>query len=137
MLQRWHLQPHVLEWWDDYDHDTAIREYTSEFGSSVIERFIVDYEGRPFGFLQTYDAFRAGDGWWPDEPVGTWGIDCFIGEAALLGKGLGSAMVRQMAQSLLARPGVTRLIIDPAPKNLRASMRLREPEEIERPTMSL
>lgn len=115
-LERWHRMPHVDEWWDDDPVGEIIEGYTDKLEGGDATVYIVVHEDRDIAMLQTYDAFAADEGWWPDEPEGTFGIDCFIGEDELLGQGLGSAMVRQMAEELMARPEVTRLIIDPDPK---------------------
>lgn len=122
-LRTWHKAPHVAMWWDDEPIEETLADYSNyvegrrEEGLTI---FIVVHEGQDIGMLQVYDAFAADDGWWPDEPEGTFGMDCFIGEPHLLEIGLGSTMVRQMGGELLAREGVTRLIIDPDPKNTRA-----------------
>ena len=48
------------------------------------------------------------------------GIDQSIGEPELLGKGLGTLLVRALGDMLLGDPAVTMLQTDPDPRNLRA-----------------
>lgn len=120
LLEKWHRLPHVKEWWGDESLEDIITEYTDKLDDSLVDVYIVEHQSRDIAMLQTYDAFGADEGWWPDEPEGTFGLDCFIGEPDLLEKGLGSALVREMAETLLKRSDVTRLIIDPDPKNARA-----------------
>ena len=50
---------------------------------------------------------------------GTRGIDQFIGEADMLGRGHGSAFIRAFIDRLLAN-GAPRIVIDPDPANARA-----------------
>ena len=81
-------------------------------------QFIVAADGREFAYLQCYNlsAWNTGLGQQPD---GTRGLDQFIGEAAMLGHGHGSAFVRAFADRLLA-DGTPRVVTDPDPANVRA-----------------
>jgi aminoglycoside 6'-N-acetyltransferase len=51
-----------------------------------------------------------------DQPPGTRGIDQFIGEPELIGRGIGSRFVRAFARELLGR-GTPRVVTDPHPAN--------------------
>ena len=53
------------------------------------------------------------------QPPGTRGIDQFIGEVDLMGRGHGSAFMRAFIEGLL-KSGVPRVVIDPSPTNPRA-----------------
>lgn len=78
-------------------------------------------DGAPIGFIQSYVAMNAGDGWWPDErDPGVRGIDQFLADADRRGRGLGTAMVRAFVAHLFADPAVTRIQTDPSPLNARA-----------------
>jgi len=77
--------------------------------------------GVPIGYIQSYVAAEAGDGWWPDEhDPGVRGIDQFLADGDRLDQGLGSQMVRQFAQFLFKDPTVTKIQTDPKPGNQRA-----------------
>ena len=80
----------------------------------------MNFEKKPIGFIQTYQACKVGDGWWKGESEGTWGIDQFIGEKDFLGKGLGSKFISQFTNDLLTKDKVDRIITDPSPNNHRA-----------------
>ena len=69
----------------------------------------------PFAYLQCYRIGEWHDGFGP-QPAGTRGLDQFIGEADMLGRGHGSAFVRAFIEKLFAR-GVPRIVIDPRPDN--------------------
>jgi aminoglycoside 6'-N-acetyltransferase len=54
-----------------------------------------------------------------DQPLGTRGIDQFIGEPELLEQGRGTAFIRLFVESLF-KAGAPRIVTDPNPRNSRA-----------------
>ena len=117
MLGIWLERPHVAEWWDDTDDKLAeIREAMVEPST---EPFIIEIDGRPIGYIQCYDPHREEDHPYRDQPVGSLGIDQFIGEPELVGIGHGSRFIAAFAETLFRR-GAPRVIIDPDPRNGRA-----------------
>jgi aminoglycoside 6'-N-acetyltransferase len=117
MLRGWLEQPHVAEWWGDVDEELA--QIADAIDSISTEPLIVELDGRPIAYLQSYDPHLEDDHPYQDQPFGTLGIDLSIGDAELVGKGHGSAILRQFAEALFAE-GTPRLIIDPDPSNGRA-----------------
>ncbi|WP_025033048.1 GNAT family N-acetyltransferase [Bradyrhizobium sp. DOA9] len=115
LIRRWLDAPHVAEWW----HDPETLEFVGgDLDHPDLAQFIVDHNDRPLAYLQCY---RLGD-WhvsFGPQPVGTRGLDQFIGEADMLGCGHGSAFIRAFIDELFAR-GVPRIVIDPSPANARA-----------------
>ncbi|MBR0737202.1 GNAT family N-acetyltransferase [Bradyrhizobium liaoningense] len=115
MIRRWLDAPHVAEWW----HDPETLEFVGgDLDHPDLAQFIVSLDGRSFAYLQCY---QIGD-WhvsFGPQPVGTRGLDQFIGEADMLGCGHGSAFIRAFIDRLFAR-GVPRIVIDPSPANPRA-----------------
>ena len=115
LVQRWLTEPHVAEWW----HDPETLEFVGgDLDHPDLAQFIVSLKGRPFAYLQCY---RIGD-WhasFGPQPEGTRGLDQFIGEADMLGRGHGSAFVRAFIDQLFLG-GVPRIVIDPRPDNPRA-----------------
>jgi len=83
-----------------------------------MDQFIVEIDGQPFGYLQCYDLTTWNSGFGP-QPLGTRGIDQFIGEPDLVDRGHGSAFIRTFADGLLAA-GTPRMVTDPDPANARA-----------------
>ncbi|MEW9806183.1 GNAT family N-acetyltransferase [Mesorhizobium sp. ZMM04-5] len=117
LLAAWLAEPHLAEWWDDPETEiAAIRE---AMDSIETEPLIVELDGRPIAYLQSYDPHLEDDHPYQDQPFGTLGIDISIGPPDLVGKGHGSAIVRQYVE-LLLEEGAPRVIIDPHPENLRA-----------------
>ena len=115
LIRRWLAAPHVAEWW----HDPETLEFVGgDLDHPDLAQFIVSHNDRPLAYLQCY---QIGD-WhlsFGPQPVGTRGLDQFIGEADMLGCGHGSAFIRAFIDQLFAR-GVPRIVIDPNPGNPRA-----------------
>ena len=114
-----------MKWWGDKSVQDLNREFEKEMAAPHVERYVVSHEGRAFAFVQVCDAHADDDGWWPDATLGTWAIDYLIGEPDLIGKGLGTALIRQFSEELLARPGAHTVTADPEPDNV-ASIRAAE-----------
>ena len=113
---RWVMLAHGIH---DIDPDTEIAEIRSNLDSEAVEPLLVELDGRPIAYLQSYDPHLEDDHPYQDQPFGTLGIDLTIGPAELLGAGHGSAIVRQFSDELFAE-GAPRVIIDPDPRNARA-----------------
>ncbi|KQZ82989.1 aminoglycoside adenylyltransferase [Mesorhizobium sp. Root157] len=117
MIARWLAQPHMAGWWGDPETEIAsIREHID---SDSVEPLIVELDGRPIAYLQSYDPHLEDDHPYADQPFGTLGIDLSIGVPELVGIGHGSAIVRQFVADLFEE-GAPRVIIDPHPDNSRA-----------------
>jgi len=116
LIARWLATPHVAQWWPDVDRQlTNIRGHLDE---PDIELFLVHADARPIGYLQCYGV-PAGGQPFPDQPPGSRGIDQFIGEADMIGRGHGSAFVRNFVDRLF-EAAVPRVMTDPDPANARA-----------------
>lgn len=99
MLGEWLARPHVQKWWL---HDPAPEAVEADFGGRAdgtepTEYFIVSLDEQEMGFVQRY---RIGD--YPewiralqviDCPPDAVGIDYFISEPGLVGRGIGTAMI--------------------------------------------
>lgn len=88
---------------------------------TAIEQYVFLENARPVGFLQAYPLDAASAAIYGiAEFNGTWGIDQFIGEANLIGKGFGTRAIKAFTRALFARGGVLRILTDPEPENARA-----------------
>jgi len=117
MVQRWLAKPHVAEWWGDPHVQCELLRADLEY--PAMEHFVISLDDRPFAFIQCYDPTA-----WPDHgfgqlPAGTRGIDQFIGDPDMIGRGYGSAFVRNFVDDLL-RTGSKLVLTDPSPANTRA-----------------
>jgi aminoglycoside 6'-N-acetyltransferase len=118
MLKAWLAEPHVQEWWDD-GPEASLAEIREAMESVETEPLIVEIDGRPIAYIQSYDPHLEDGHPYQDQPFGTLGMDISIGLPDLVGKGHGSAIVRQFSD-MLFEEGCPRVIIDPHPDNLRA-----------------
>lgn len=109
----WLNTSHVQEWWNSEDEKIHEKLDNPEYK----HLFIVTWHDEPFAFIQVYDANFGGPS---EHSTGVLGLDMFIGKESYLNKGFGTRMVSKLGSSLLARPEVPYLIIDPQVKNKRA-----------------
>ena len=87
--------------------------------SVSVEPLIVELDGRPIGYLQSYDPHLEDDHPYQDQPFGTLGVDLSIGVPDLVGIGHGPAILGQFVEELFEE-GALRVIVDPDPRNKRA-----------------
>lgn len=116
LIRRWLALPHVLEWWGDPEQQYGL--VSGDLDEPAMDQYIVSAAGGPFGYLQCYDLTAWNSGFGP-QPPGTRGIDQFIGEPDMIGRGHGSALIRAFVDDRL-RNGAPRVVTDPDPANLRA-----------------
>jgi aminoglycoside 6'-N-acetyltransferase len=83
-----------------------------------MDQFIVALSGHPFGYIQCYPLSTWNQSFGA-QPSATRGIDQFIGEPDMIGRGHGAGFIRQFAEGLLAS-GIPPIVTDPDPDNRRA-----------------
>ena len=116
LIRRWLETPHVSQWWHDPAEQFEL--VSGDLDHPDMAQYIVTSGDRPFAYLQCYNLSDWNTGF-GSHPLGTRGLDQFIGEADMLGRGHGSAFIRAFTQHLLAK-GTPRVVIDPDPGNARA-----------------
>lgn len=117
-IAAWLRAAHVAKWWGS-DVEMRTARIAAHIGSRAVKPYIISINGRPAGYLQSYDPHAEADHPYQDQPIGTLGIDQFIGEADLTGVGHGPALIATFALQRFAE-GTPRIITDPDPANLRA-----------------
>jgi aminoglycoside 6'-N-acetyltransferase len=115
-IERWLESPHVRDWWGDPTEQYLL--VSGDLAEPAMDQFIVSVDGSDFAYIQCYDltAWNSGFG---QQPKGTRGIDQFIGEPDMVGRGHGSAFIRAFVDDRLAQ-GAPRIVTDPDPENPRA-----------------
>ncbi len=114
MLLKWQGRAHVREWWDSAEPDDA-----EDFADARVARWLVGVGGRPFAYMQDYTVHGWEEHHFFDLPQGSRGIDQFIGELDMIGKGHGPAFISQRVRSLFEE-GAPAVATDPHPDNTRA-----------------
>ena len=117
MVRRWLETPHVAQWWHDPDEQFAL--VSEDLDHPAMDQFVVTADDRPFAYLQCYDPTAWSDNGLGTHPLGTRGIDQFIGEPDMVDRGHGSALIRSFVDGLL-KTGTPRVVTDPNPENIRA-----------------
>ncbi len=126
LLHEWLQRPHVHEWWSDH---STLAEVVEHYGPSIdgdepTDHYVVLLDGRAIGFIETYLIADYRE--WETTvgaDAGAVGVDLFIAEPELTGKGLGTRLLRQFVDEIaFARPGATHCLADPDTANV-ASLR--------------
>jgi RimJ/RimL family protein N-acetyltransferase len=121
LLFKWLKEPHVAEFWQETEDIGEFREkFLNKLPERGVSAFVILVDSKPIGYIQYYEACKVGGGWWPDAIAGTFGIDQFIGDRSMIGKGLGTRVIRQFVEKLFTESNVIEIITDPEPNNKRA-----------------
>ena len=116
MIRRWLETPEVVRWWGRPDEQYEL--VSGDLDHPDMDQFIVSIDDHPFGYVQCYALSTWNQGFGA-QPSGTRGIDQFIGDSDLIGRGHGTKFIRQFVDRLLAS-GIPRVVTDPDPGNHRA-----------------
>jgi RimJ/RimL family protein N-acetyltransferase len=126
LVHEWHQRPHVVRWWTVRKtlEETEAHYLPTIEGADPTQHYLALLDGEPLGMVQTY---LVSD--YPDyaalieEGEGTAGLDLFIGDEAMIGRGLGTEMIRGFVDEVVfARPETTACTADPDLRNT-ASLR--------------
>jgi aminoglycoside 6'-N-acetyltransferase len=112
-LTCWDRQPHVVV------AGGGTVDWPRELGRGADwqEILIGEVDGRPVGVIQIIDPAREESHYWGAVARDLRAIDIWIGEAADLGKGYGTAMMRLALERCFAVPEVTAVVVDPLANN--------------------
>jgi aminoglycoside 6'-N-acetyltransferase len=116
LIRRWLQTPEVVRWWGQPDEQYAL--VSGDLDHPDMDQFIVALGGHPFGYIQCYALSTWNQGF-GSQPPATRGIDQFIGEPEMIGRGHGSGFIRRFVDRLLTS-GIPRVVTDPDPDNGRA-----------------
>jgi aminoglycoside 6'-N-acetyltransferase len=130
LFVRWRNEPHVAEWWttDDDPTPTTLERVMADYGPRIEREFgttscLIELDGGPIGYAQFY---RWGSHAEEVREMGlvlaedACGIDIFIGEFELAGRGIGSRAVSLLTRFLFEELGATQVAIVTALDNHRA-----------------
>lgn len=122
LLGEWLGRPHVRTWWK---HDPEAVE--ADFGEGVdridpVEYFIVSLDGQQMGFIQRY-VMGDNPHWLKaldviDCPAAALGMDYFIADPNLTGRGIGTAMIGAfLTDTWRHYPNAPMIVVDVDPDN--------------------
>jgi aminoglycoside 6'-N-acetyltransferase len=118
LLKRWDENPHVAaagggdDW---YDWDAEVPR-DAAWG----ELLIAELDGRPIGVMEICNPAEEPSHYWGEVEADLRAIDIWIGDAADLGRGYGTQMMRIALDRCFADARVKAVIIDPLESNVRA-----------------
>jgi RimJ/RimL family protein N-acetyltransferase len=121
LMHEWLQRPHVRRWWDEHStYEDVVEHYLPAIeGRRPVDLYLILLDERPVGFVQRYLAVDH-----PDFAAlvgvgaGVAGVDLFLAEEELTGKGLGTEVLRRFARDVVfAKPDVTACIADPDTRN--------------------
>lgn len=123
-MVKWLNDPLVLEFYEETL--LSMEKVIEKFGPRVegldyVTPCIVEFNHEPIGYIQYYlqkekDVKKYG--LTSDQPI--YGIDQFIGETHLWGKGIGTSMISMMLEYLTKNENVTKVVLDVKSHNIRA-----------------
>jgi aminoglycoside 6'-N-acetyltransferase len=103
LMRDWLGREHVRRWWRD-DVEESIARYEQEIAGrgDPTENFLIVLDGRPVGFIQTYlvSDYREWDAI-VEVGEGVAGVDLFVGEEDLTGRGLGPKILERFVREVV------------------------------------
>lgn len=115
LLRAWRARAHVAEWWGPPE----VEDPAEAIADPRIAAWIIEHRGRAFAYAQDYSPHD----WTPHPfahlPPGSRGIDQYIGEPDMLGRGHGSAYIAMHCDRLFDA-GAPAIGTDPHPDNGRS-----------------
>ena len=125
LMRRWLERPHMREWWGEPETELGYVRDMIE-GRDTTRPFIFSLAGEPVGYIQYWFIGHHQNATWIEDhpwlaelPSDAVGVDLSIGDPGTLSRGIGSAVLREFAERLVAQ-GYRTIIIDPDPENGRA-----------------
>ena len=116
LIRRWLETPEVVHWWGEPDAQYEL--VSGDLDHPDMDQFLVTLDDRAFGYIQTYAVSTWNQGFGA-HPKKTHGIDQFIGEPHMIGRGHGSRFIKGFVDCLLGE-GIPRVVTDPDLTNARA-----------------
>ena len=126
LLYEWLQREHIQRWWTDREtYDEVVQHYLPAIeGSEPTDLYLILSDGLPVGFVQTY---RVSD--YPEYrdlvavEEGVAGVDLFVAEPELTGRGFGSEALRRFVSDIVfSDPEIHACVADPDAENI-ASLR--------------
>ncbi|MBV6645510.1 MAG: GNAT family N-acetyltransferase [Cyclobacteriaceae bacterium] len=114
LVKFWDTQQHVIDADpdDDWNWEVELARIPT-----WREQLIAELDDRAIGFIQIIDPAEEESHYWGEVPKNLKAIDIWIGEKQDLGKGYGTAMMKQAIERCFEENKVTSILIDPLASN--------------------
>ncbi|KGP71168.1 GNAT family N-acetyltransferase [Pontibacillus yanchengensis] len=126
LMTKWLQDEEVLQYYgnpdDPYSYERILEKYSPRLnGEEDVPPFIVERDTDPIGFMQSYPVKKEdAKAWGLPENKTYIGIDQFIGEPRLWGKGIGTQMVKRFVVDVMIHKNPDGIVLDPEVHNMRA-----------------
>lgn len=124
LMVKWLNNQKVLEFYEEPPSslERVINKYGPRIkGEHYVTPCIVKYKNQPIGYMQYYKIQETDlKKYELPNNQDIYGIDQFIGEPQLWGRGIGSIMIRKMVDYLLDDKGAAMIVLDVKKTNKRA-----------------
>ncbi|QKW11311.1 acetyltransferase [Streptomyces sp. NA04227] len=115
LVHGWMQEPHIDAFWHQaWPRERWVEEISGHLAGEAILPVVIRHEGSDLAYIEVYRVQRDRlAGHYPHLPHDL-GVHIAIGEAGRTGKGLGRALLRALAEGLLAAdPHCTRVVAEP------------------------
>ena len=126
LLAGWFRDPRLLEWYhgrtDPFDLAKVKARYGPRArGEDATRSHVVERAGVPVGYVQCYPLEGSAETRsLVEDPRDGWGIDYFLGDPGLWGRGIGARMIAAFVRHLFEDRGAARVVSDPRVENVRS-----------------
>jgi RimJ/RimL family protein N-acetyltransferase len=128
LMVGWHNRPHVREWWNCDEPAMTFERARAEYfdltlPNSSTAACIVECFTKPIGYCQFYpwhDELESAREIGFEPQPGWWGIDIFIGDPEMTGKGIGTRTVNILCSYLEHTKGATAVALTTSIENRQA-----------------
>jgi aminoglycoside 6'-N-acetyltransferase len=110
LLHEWQQREHVARWWRERrSYEQTVEHYLPRLrGEDPCDTYVIVVGGRDVGMIQTYLVSDSPE--WEEiveQGEGVAGVDVFLGDPELVGRGIGPAVLSAFARDVVfARPEV-------------------------------
>ncbi len=127
LMSKWLADPVVQEFYEGRDYDVKAKIQKEYFSKDLIKRAIVEWDGRPIGYVQYYSMdddpeskpVKTGSyGYRPGDLI--YAMDVFIGEPDKWGRGIGTKLIKLMVKYVQTKYHPDKITLDPYQGNPRA-----------------
>jgi aminoglycoside 6'-N-acetyltransferase len=127
LVSLWLHKPHVKKWWPDPQEtlDEIEKKYGGPIGGDdPTDVYIAEIDGKPIGFIQSYMVSDYPEHAQSIQLDNSVGVDLFIGEEDLIGKGYGTMLLKQFIEKVIRKEygNASSVVADPEVAN-KASVR--------------